>query len=415
MAIYHLSAQMISRGDGRSSVKASAYRSGQKLVDERTGTECHYTRRQERILHSEILAPADAPAWATDRQTLWNRVEATEKRKDSQLAREIEVSLPVELTNDQHLQLLREFAREQLLIHGLAVDLSIHSDPDRRNPHCHLMVTTRSFKDDGFGPKERYLNSRSQLATWRQAWADHVNSALEHASCDARVDHRSLVDQGIERAPTIHEGWAARRMEQRGGVSERCQINRDVLSYNLTLAAPVLEFVPAVMPQQTPPPQRQAPAPQAPPAFAALREQVLRPVSLPERAIPAPLSRPSPPPARQPRRPSAGLIRALAAPGLAIMDAGATIGRGMKSLWDRTSWAKAAELERYYARLSAHAREVEAADAERRRREHAEDMERWHAKTLPQSSRTMAEILEESARRTSASRRGGRKPGGKER
>ena len=112
MAIYHFSAQIIGRSDGRSSVAAAAYRSGEALTDERTGTECRYDRRRERIAHTEILAPAGSPAWATDRNSLWNAVERGERRKDAQLAREFEIALPVELTEQQNQDLVRDWVNE---------------------------------------------------------------------------------------------------------------------------------------------------------------------------------------------------------------------------------------------------------------------------------------------------------------
>lgn len=237
MALYHLAAQVISRSAGRSSVAAAAYRSGQVLTDERSGTECRYTRRQERVLHAEILAPAGAPAWARDRQTLWNRVEAAERRKDAQVGREVEVALPVELNPDQRLELVRDWTRRTFVgPHGLVADLAVHHDPDERNPHCHILLTTRPLEGDGFGPKARHLNERDQLVAWRESWAEAVNSALARAGHEARVDHRSLAEQGIAREPTVHEGWAARRI---GATADRVQLNLQIRERNrqLELAA----------------------------------------------------------------------------------------------------------------------------------------------------------------------------------
>ena len=198
MAIYHFSAQIIGRSDGRSSVAAAAYRSGEALTDERTGTECRYDRRRERIAHTEILAPAGSPAWATDRNSLWNAVERGERRKDAQLAREFEIALPVELTEQQNQDLVRDWVQAEFIPLGVVVDISHHRDRRGRNPHAHIMKTTRAIDGDGFGPKLRDLNRAEQLEQWRSSWAEAVNSALARAGHQARVDHRSLEAQGID-------------------------------------------------------------------------------------------------------------------------------------------------------------------------------------------------------------------------
>jgi ATP-dependent exoDNAse (exonuclease V) alpha subunit len=237
MALYHLSAQIIGRSNGRSSVAAAAYRSGQALTDARTGTECRYDRRRERVVHTEILAPAGSPAWATDRASLWNAVERGEKRKDAQLAREFEVALPVELTEQQRLELVRDWTRAQLVSHGLVVDISHHRDRADRNPHVHMMTTMRAIDGNGFGPKLRDLNRAEQLEQWRSSWAEACNSALARAGHQARVDHRSLEAQGIDREPTIHEGHAAREIAQRGQESDRAATNRAIRQRNAHRAA----------------------------------------------------------------------------------------------------------------------------------------------------------------------------------
>src|ERR1700748_2404318 len=132
MAIYPLSAQIISRKEGRSAVAAAAYRAGQSLYDEHVGETFDYTRK-EGVEYSEILAPPEAPAWVHDRQSLWNAVEKSEKRKDSQLAREIEIGLPVELSKDQQVNLLREFVKTTFVSHGMVADVALHLD-NEKNP-----------------------------------------------------------------------------------------------------------------------------------------------------------------------------------------------------------------------------------------------------------------------------------------
>ncbi len=218
MAIYHLSAQVISRSTGRSSVAASAYRAGLKLVDERTG-EVHDYSRKRGIEHREILAPAGAPAWATNRSALWNAVEAIEKRKDAQVAREIDIALPAELDAAQRLDLVRQFVQSEFVARGMVADLCIHKPGrkgDDRNHHAHIMLTMRSIAGDGFGQKVREWNDKSLLQSWREGWEQHANAALERAGIGGRIDHRTLDAQGIERVPQIHIGPRVAQMEARG-------------------------------------------------------------------------------------------------------------------------------------------------------------------------------------------------------
>src|SRR5271163_4208981 len=127
MAIFHLNAKVISRGKGQSAIAAAAYRSGERLRDEQAGEQKFYTARAERILFTDIMAPKNAPEWAHDRNALWNHAERAEKRKDAQLAREIEVSLPHELTEQQRQWLVKDFAREAFVRKGYAVDIAIHA------------------------------------------------------------------------------------------------------------------------------------------------------------------------------------------------------------------------------------------------------------------------------------------------
>lgn len=235
MAIYHLNAQIIGRKAGRSSVACAAYRSGEELVDARTG-ETHRFAGSERVAHAEIVAPSDAPDWARDRGQLWNSAEQRERRKDSQLAREFEVSLPRELSLEQQKDLVRDWIREEFTPAGAVADLAIHTDPKNHNPHCHIMTTMRPVSSDGWGAQKlRQWEDRAQIDHWRKSWAEHTNRALELAGRDERVDHRTLKAQGIERQPMIKEGPAARRLEERGLVSDRMSINRQIREWNRQL------------------------------------------------------------------------------------------------------------------------------------------------------------------------------------
>lgn len=226
MAIYHLSAKVIKRSAGRSSVAAAAYRAGERLVDERTGLVHDYSRRSRRAeMECFIEAPEGAPSWARNREELWNRVEAAERRRDSQVAREVEVALPKELSREGQRELVAGYVRESFVSRGMLADVAIHwGDPN--NPHAHVLLTTREVGPEGFGGKAREWNGRELLGEWREGWERHANRELERAGYLERVDHRSYAERGIEREPTRHEGPAVREMEARGIRTERGELNR---------------------------------------------------------------------------------------------------------------------------------------------------------------------------------------------
>lgn len=219
MAIYHCSANVISRSSGRSATGASAYRSGSEITDERTGLIHDYSNKKG-VSYTEILTPDGAPAWASDRAKLWNAVEQAEKRKDAQLCREIEVAIPRELDTQQKRELVREFAQTQFVEKGMVADICIHHENDE-NPHAHILLTLRPFDGEQFGKKERSWNDKTQLQSWRSEWANHANLALERAGHKNRIDHRTLEEQGIERIPQIHIGPNVLQMEARGIQTDR--------------------------------------------------------------------------------------------------------------------------------------------------------------------------------------------------
>lgn len=210
MAIYHLSAQMISRSKGHSACAAAAYRSGTQLLDERTG-EIHDYRGKQNVSYSKILAPEGAPEWVFERETLWNEVERVEKRKDSQLAREFEVAIPIELSRQGKIRLVDGFCGA-LAKNGLVSDMSIHH-LDGSNPHAHILCVTRELTSDGFGKKLREWNSKQYLEAVRTVWANSCNRSLEVEGYIARVDHRSFKRQLSERTP-MH-GETQEQAEQR--------------------------------------------------------------------------------------------------------------------------------------------------------------------------------------------------------
>lgn len=258
MAIYHCTCKIISRGQGRSAVGAAAYRSGEKLYNEYDGIEHDYTKKGG-VVYSEIILCENAPKEYQDRQTLWNAVEQIEKSSKAQLAREYEVALPVELSREEQIKLVRDFAKENFVDNGMCVDFSIH-DKEDGNPHAHIMLTTRPIEQDtswGVKQKKEYIldkngqkqydkkkqtykcktvkttnwDSKEFLQRSRESWAEKVNQELEKKSLPQRIDHRSLKEQGVDRVPTIHEG-GARKLEKRGIKTDRGKINREIKTAN---------------------------------------------------------------------------------------------------------------------------------------------------------------------------------------
>ena len=219
MAIYHLSAKVISRGKGKSATAAAAYRAGEKITDKRTGLTFDYSQRKG-VYATEIIAPDHAPNWVGDRSRLWNSVELFETRRNSRLAREFDIALPVELSHDQKRELVRNFVKEQLVSRSLVVDLAFH-DINSHNPHVHIMLTTRRIEAEGFGAKERDLDKKDFLFKLRESWSEIANRALERAGHSEKIDHRTLEEQGINRIPQIHLGADVAAMMKRGIATER--------------------------------------------------------------------------------------------------------------------------------------------------------------------------------------------------
>ncbi|EHK7242057.1 MobQ family relaxase [Escherichia coli] len=233
MAIYHLSMKIISRSNGYSAVASAAYRSGSLMLDERTGLTHDYTRKSG-VAEAVILTPATAPAWCTNRAELWNAVEKAERRKNSQLAREIELAIPRELPQDAARETVLAFVRENFVSQGMIADVAFHH-MDKTNPHAHIMLTTRAVGPAGFGGKVRDWNDRTHAETWRASWADHANRALANAGYQEEIDHRSYERQGLEKTPGIHLGKSACAMETRGIETERGEQNRLINRLNLEI------------------------------------------------------------------------------------------------------------------------------------------------------------------------------------
>ena len=273
MAIYHCSIKIISRGKGRSAVACAAYRSGTKLTDLATGKIFDYSNKPG-VVFSEVLLPENAPAaFAVDRNILWDAVERKETRSDARLAREVEVALPREFTRQEQIDTVREYIIKNFVREGMCADWALHDKRDG-NPHAHIMLTTRAFTRNGkWAEKSRTIykldpngqkvplidpetgeqkvrvrkgkgveklwqtekvpandwNDRSKAEEWRAAWATECNRRLDRQH---QIDHRSYARQAVEQEPTIHEGYAARKMESEGRVSDRCEINRETKALN---------------------------------------------------------------------------------------------------------------------------------------------------------------------------------------
>ncbi|MGD0819407.1 MAG: Ti-type conjugative transfer relaxase TraA [Desulfomonilia bacterium] len=207
MACYHSTTKIVSRSSGRSAVSAAAYRSREKLYDERQDLTFDYSKKKD-LAHAEILLPENAPERMRDRQTLWNEVERAEKRKDAQLAREVELALPKELNLEQQIVLVREYVQAQFVDRGMIADICIHKSD--KNPHVHILLTTREVTPNGFGNKERSWNDRANILIWREEWANIQNRKLLESGHDIQVDHRSFEERGIDLEPTTKIGIAAK-------------------------------------------------------------------------------------------------------------------------------------------------------------------------------------------------------------
>ena len=300
MAIYHLRLKVISRSLGRaarpggatrkSAVAAAAYRSGERLYD--SLQEKWFSFDKPDVFHKEILAPEGAPDWVFNRQMLWNTVERCEKRCDAQLAREVEITLPRELTRDQCIGLVRAFVREHFVRQGMVADIGIHcpsASDGQEQPHAHVMLTLRRldpttpsgfsrtkerdwnepedirkavaearkrFNDTGLEQDKQALDAieaQRNVNVWRAAWATHANKALREVGSAARIDHRTLEAQGIFRAPQPNIGLARHienayaylkdRITQWVAVKKRAMLWREAQHYKNRDPTKLADFV----------------------------------------------------------------------------------------------------------------------------------------------------------------------------
>jgi len=234
MAIYHFSAKVISRAAGSSALAAAAYRSASRLHDQRLDRHHDFSNKAG-VVHSEVLLPDGAPEHFAEREQLWNAVEATEVRKDAQLAREVEFAIPRELDEGEGIRLARDFVEREFVARGMIADLNVHWDvgsDGEAKPHAHVMLSMREVDGEGFGAKVRDWNRTDLLSHWREAWAEHVNTRLAELDIDARIDHRTLEEQGIELEPQNKIGPAASRMAGEGLESERLAEHAEIARSN---------------------------------------------------------------------------------------------------------------------------------------------------------------------------------------
>lgn len=239
MAIFHMSFSNISAGKGRSAIASAAYRSGEKLFDDKEGRSYFYARSV--MPESFILTPKNAPKWANDRQKLWNEVEKKDRKANSRYAKEFNVALPVELTNEEQKALITKFVQETFVDKGMVADVAIHRDHEE-NPHAHVMLTNRPFNPDGSwglksktqyvldkngkqlltkngNPKQRKIwlvdwDKPGKVEEWRHAWAEEVNSLFQAKGMPERISEKSYEEQGIEKTPTKHEGHNSQTKEK---------------------------------------------------------------------------------------------------------------------------------------------------------------------------------------------------------
>jgi Ti-type conjugative transfer relaxase TraA len=235
MAIYHLHVKVIGRKAGSSAVASAAYRSASRLRDDRLERSHDFSNKRG-VVHSEVMLPEDAPEQWSDRERLWNDVEAFEVRKDAQLAREVEFALPREMTQAQGIELARDFVQAEFVDQGMIADLNVHWDmaeDGTPKPHAHVMLTMRSVDENSFGQKVREWNRTEMVERWRERWAELANERLAELDIDARIDHRSLEAQDIALEPQSQIGAPAQRIEGEGlEAADRAEMHREIARNN---------------------------------------------------------------------------------------------------------------------------------------------------------------------------------------
>lgn len=260
MEVISFHVDIISRRNGRSAIQMAAYCSRDRLHSDYTGKSYDYTDRHDLIYH-EIMLPDSAPDTFHDSEVLWNSVEKIEKARNARFARTIIIALPKELEHSSQIKMVREYVQKFFVQHGMCADISIHDKYDG-NPHVHILLTTRSLDHDGkWMAKQRrnYLLDKNgnricdpvthqyklgksikmndwdapeHIEEWRRGWAEMCQSYFREYGIPKEITHKSYARQGIDREPTIHLGAKVRAMEDRGLVTDRGIINRDIITHN---------------------------------------------------------------------------------------------------------------------------------------------------------------------------------------
>lgn len=253
MALYHFHVGQVKRSAGQSAIESAAYRAGERLCSERYGEYSDYTRKGG-VVYTEILLPPHAPREYADRQTLWNAVEAAERGKNAQLAYSFDIALQNEFALEESIALARRFLLDNFVSRGMIADFAVHH-PDKaggiENPHFHVLCPIRPLDPDGtWGAKQRRVYRENgkfdavpttdwgkpeTLEEWRKAWAELCNTKFKDKGLECRIDHRSYERQGIDQAPTVHEGVAVRQMEAKGIATDKGERNRWIRSANAML------------------------------------------------------------------------------------------------------------------------------------------------------------------------------------
>jgi hypothetical protein len=257
----HFDISIRSLGRNAPAVSGAAYISASKLYSEFKGQTVNFQSKQHELVHSEILLPKNAPKKFADRQTLWNSVDMNEKQIPAQVSRRIVMALPRELPMEQNIAMVREYCQKNFVDRGMCCDFAIHDpDPPGHNPHAHVMLTMRSLDENGkWLPKCRKVydldengerirlpsgrwkshrenlndwNDKDNAELWRESWEAIQNSYLERNDRTERVSLKSLVEQGIERQPTVHMGPAATAMERKGIETNIGNLNREIREAN---------------------------------------------------------------------------------------------------------------------------------------------------------------------------------------
>ena len=270
MAIYHCNISNVSRASGSRSTATASYITGEKIHDNELHETYNYGR-QERVIEYDTILPPGVSDELKNPAALFNSIESFEKNNNARTAKKIEVALPRECTLEQQRAIVKNFIAKNITAENYACTYAIHYDKDNNNPHAHILVANRQlisgkwsskrkteYALDGNGDRiplldengNQKLDSRNRkqwkrvntfvnpldkkekLLQMRASWADCCNEFLAEKQ---KITHLSFKDLGLAEAPTIHEGYSAREIEKRGGISQICKYNRDVKKFNAEL------------------------------------------------------------------------------------------------------------------------------------------------------------------------------------